>query len=55
VILWKLEFFRENREEKHVRDIRGILSVSRDEIDMTFLENAVADLLLEDGWHRCVT
>lgn len=55
VILWKLEFFRESREEKHVRDIRGILAVSGDEIDMAVLENAVADLQLEPGWLRCVS
>jgi len=53
VILWKLEFFRESREEKYVRDIRGILAVSGDEIDMGFLHRAVADLPLEDEWSRC--
>jgi len=55
VILWKLEFFRESREEKHIRDIRGILSVSGDEIDMPFLKQAVSDLQFEDGWQRCVS
>ena len=55
VILWKLEFFRESREGKHVRDIRGILSVSGDEIDMGFLHHAVADLHLEDEWKLCVS
>ena len=55
VILWKLEFFRESREEKHIRDIRGILSVSGDEIDSSFLQKAVADLQFEDGWKRCVS
>lgn len=54
VILWKLEFFRESREEKHLRDIRGILAVSRDELDMTLLDHAVADLQLDAGWKCCV-
>ena len=55
VILWKLEFFREGREGKHVRDIRGILSVSGDEIDMDFLRQAVATLRLEDEWKQCTS
>lgn len=53
VILWKLEFFRESHEEKHVRDIRGILAVSGEEIDMDFLHHAAAHLHLEDEWRRC--
>ena len=53
VILWKLEFFRESRGEKHLRDIRGILAVSGDEIDLAYLNKVVANLQLEDYWKRC--
>jgi hypothetical protein len=54
VILWKLEFYREGREEKHLRDIRGILQVSGEELDRTFLEENIAALGLREGWLLCV-
>jgi hypothetical protein len=50
VILWKLEFHREGGEEKHLRDIRGMLAVSREEIDQTLLEDTVATLGLQPSW-----
>ncbi len=37
VILWKLEFFREGAGDKHLRDIKGILAVSGDQIDTPFV------------------
>ncbi len=37
VILWKLEFFREGAGDKHLRDIKGMLAVSGDQIDEPFL------------------
>lgn len=50
VILWKLEFFREGGEGKHLRDIRGILEVSGEEVDRPLLEEAVTNLRLEREW-----
>ena len=50
VILWKLEFYREGKESKHLRDIRGILSVSEDELDHSLLERAVNELRLNTEW-----
>ena len=52
VILSKLEFFREGGSEKHLRDIRGMLAVSGDEIDRGLVERAVAELGLVDQWRR---
>jgi hypothetical protein len=54
VILWKLEFYREGREEKHLRDIRGILQVSGEELDRSFLEESIAALGLQEAWRLCV-
>ena len=50
VILRKLEYFREGRADKHVRDIRGMLAVSAGEIDRTTLAAWVARLGLADEW-----
>jgi hypothetical protein len=53
VILWKLEFFREGGEEKHLRDIRGMLAVSHDRIDRSLIEQTVNMLGLQTPWRRC--
>ncbi len=50
VILSKLEFFREGRGEKHLRDIRGMLAVSGGEIDRAMLDRAVTELGLDEAW-----
>lgn len=54
MILWKLEFYREGREEKHVRDIRGMLAVSADEIDRSIVETGVALRNLQTEWQACM-
>jgi hypothetical protein len=48
VILGKLEFYREGRSEKHVRDIRGMLAVT--EIDLGLLEAEIARRGLQETW-----
>lgn len=50
VILHKLRFYREGGSEKHLRDIRGMLAVSGDEIDHPLLARAVSALGLDDAW-----
>ena len=49
VILRKLDYYREGKSEKHIRDIQGILSISEDEIDFSELEKKIesADLVRE--------
>lgn len=54
VILWKLEFYREGGEQKHVRDIRGMLAVSGDEIDRAIVEDGVAQRNLQKQWQACL-
>jgi hypothetical protein len=48
VILKKLEFYKEGLSEKHLLDIRAILSSV--EIDRTYLETWVVKLQLNEGW-----
>jgi hypothetical protein len=50
VILRKLEYFREGKSEKHLRDIRGILDVSSEKIDRSFLDQWIARLGLASEW-----
>lgn len=52
VIVRKLEYFREGGSEKHVRDIRSMLEVSGDSIDMKQLEELVERRGLVDEWVR---
>ena len=54
VILRKLEYFREGKSEKHVRDIRAILAVSGDHLDRAFLEDRVDALGLGAEWQYVV-
>jgi hypothetical protein len=54
VILRKLEYFREGQSQKHVRDIRGILAVSSELLDRSFLESWIARLGLHAAWQSVV-
>lgn len=48
VIVRKLEYYREGKSEKHLKDIASMFLVSGSEIDKVFLEKQVRDLgLLE--------
>jgi hypothetical protein len=50
VILRKLEYYREGQSEKHVLDIRGMLDVSGDTLDKSFLEEQLRRMALEAEW-----
>jgi hypothetical protein len=54
IITHKLDFLRESGSEKHLRDIRGILQCSPEEIDREWLDPMVAQLGLTDLWERCL-
>ena len=50
VIVRKLEFYREGRSEKHLRDIRAMLRVSGELIDLGRLTAWVDRLGLQSEW-----
>jgi len=52
VIVRKLEYFQEGGSEKHIRDIRSILRVSRDLVDIPELERWIHERRVEQGWQR---
>ncbi|MBI4624850.1 MAG: hypothetical protein HY736_16745 [Verrucomicrobia bacterium] len=46
----KLRFYREGGGERHLRDIRGMLSVSGDRIDRAAIDRACEKLGLAEEW-----
>ena len=50
VILRKLEYYREGRAEKHLRDIRAMLSVSGEQLDQSVLDEWIQRRGLETEW-----
>jgi hypothetical protein len=54
VILRKLEYYREGGSEKHMRDIAGMLELSRGEIDFVLLESKVHEMSLEQEWKEAL-
>lgn len=52
VIVRKLEYFREGGSEKHLRDIRGMLELSREQIDWLALQDWIQQRNLQPEWQR---
>ena len=52
VIIRKLEYFREGGSEKHLRDIRGILNVSGEQLDRAALDEWIGRRGLAAEWQR---
>lgn len=54
VIVRKLEFYREGRSEKHLRDIAAMLEVSGELVDQARLATWVEQLGLAAEWALCI-
>jgi hypothetical protein len=52
VIVRKLEYFREGRSDKHLRDIRGMLNVSGEQIDRAELIAWIQRQGVEAEWRK---
>jgi hypothetical protein len=52
VILRKLQYHREGRSEKHLRDISGILEISPSQIDFKTLKDKIKKMGLEEEWEK---
>ena len=52
VIVRKVEYYREGRSEKHLRDIRSMLDTSPDAIDRVELENKITARGLQEAWRQ---
>lgn len=51
VIIKKMDFYKEGGSEKHLRDITGILKISGDIIDYSYISEWVKRLGLTDIWN----
>ncbi len=52
VVLRKLEYYREGKSEKHLRDILSILEISSDQLDLEKLQKMVNNHTLEKEWEQ---
>jgi hypothetical protein len=50
VIVRKLEYYREGGSEKHLRDLRSMLAVSRDQLDQSVLQEWLRRRGLQAEW-----
>jgi len=51
VIIRKLQYYREGGSEKHLRDITGILRISGDQVDRSYVDHWAERLGVESIWH----
>lgn len=49
-ILKKMEFYRLRGSEKHLRDIAGVLAISRDQLDFDYVQRWAQNMGLADLW-----
>jgi hypothetical protein len=52
VIIRKLEYYKEGHSNKHINDIKNMLSTSTVDIDMQFLLNKIAEYDLVSQWNE---
>ncbi len=50
VIVRKLEYYREGKSEKHLRDIVSMITISEKQIDFEDLQNKIKNCSLEKEW-----
>jgi predicted nucleotidyltransferase len=55
IILAKMIYYREGKSEKHTRDITGMLRISGNEIDRSYIADWSEQLGLADIWGRILT
>lgn len=54
VILKKMEYYRLGGSDKHLRDIAGVLKVSGEQIDRTYIAELASQLQLTEIWQAIV-
>lgn len=52
IIVSKLEFYRECRSEKHLRDIAGIIKISGEELDLGYIASVTQGKGLREIWEE---
>ncbi len=54
VIIRKLEFYAEGGSEKHLKDIRAMLNISSELIDLQFIESEISKRCLVEAYNKIV-
>lgn len=52
IIVSKLEFYREGRSDKHLRDIAGIIKISGEELDLGYIASVTQGKGLREIWEE---
>lgn len=52
IIVSKLEFYREGRSDKHLRDIAGIIKISGEELDLGYIASVTQGMGLWEIWEE---
>jgi hypothetical protein len=52
IILKKLEWFKMGESQKHIDDIKGILKVSRDKLDLSYIDKWALKVGVYDIWQK---
>ncbi len=52
VIINKLIFYKEGKSEKHLRDIQGMLEVSGEQFDLSYIDKKTKELGLSSHWEE---
>ena len=52
IIINKLIFYKEGQSEKHLRDIRGMLEISGDQLDLVYIDKKTKELDLYSSWEK---
>lgn len=55
VIIMKMSYYREGESGKHLRDIAGILKISGDSVDISYIEHWASQLGLAKIWKTILT
>jgi hypothetical protein len=49
-IIKKMEYYRQGGSEKHLRDIAGVLKISKEQIDIAYISQWARQMGLDDLW-----
>ena len=52
VVLRKLEYYREGKSDKHITDIKAILEISGNNLDMIRLDKMISEYNLKAEWEK---
>ena len=55
IILKKMEWYKMGESQKHLDDIKGILRISRDKLDLQYISQWALKIGVQDIWQQLIT